>query len=175
MHKIALAACALACAGCAVSVGPSRGEERRRQFQADGERMTAGLAAARADKAAGRTGGVTAAATVTYWLGLKAALSPQPINPEAAARDIDHLPTLGADPDLVRHGQLVVEKMRAATATAHSLSETPVLFRFRGSARLDEQTRDVVVQCRAVERMRPDLTARYGVEFPPLDLPPSTE
>jgi hypothetical protein len=175
MHKLTLAACALACAGCAVSVGSNRGEELDREFQAKGERVTAGLAASRADKAAGRVDGVTASATVTYWLGLKAALNPQPINPEAAARDIDHLPTLGVDPDLVRQGQLVVEKMRAATGTAHTLSETPVLFRFRGSAKLDEQTRDVVIQCRAVERMRPDLTARYGMEFPPLDLPPSSQ
>lgn len=175
MHKIVSAACVLACLGCAVSVGPNRGEELRREFQARGERTTADLAASRADKAAGRADGVTASATVTYWLGLKAALSPQPINPEAAARDIDHLPTLGVDPDLLRQSRLVVEKMRAATATAHALSETPLPFRFRGSAKLDAQTKDAVTQCRTVERMRPDLTARYGMEFPPLDLPPSTQ
>ena len=44
--------------------------------------------AATDSKAAGRADGVTATATVNYWLGLKAALQPQPITPEAVAREM---------------------------------------------------------------------------------------
>jgi hypothetical protein len=71
---------------------------------------------------------VTASATVTYWLGLKAALNTLPINPEVAGREIDQLPTLGVDPELVRQSQLVVEKMRASGVSLQSLSGFTILF-----------------------------------------------
>lgn len=174
MNKLAWAvALVVPCAGCAVTSGPRRGEELRQEFQAREERMTADSAAARADKAAGRTSGVTASATVTYWLGLKAALRPVPINPETAAREIDRLPTLGVDPALVREGQLAVEKMRAAGASIRSVSGFAVLFHFPRSQLTEAEalSRAAVAQCRVVEQMRPDLTARYGTEFPTLDLP----
>lgn len=32
-------------------------------------------------------------------------------------------------------------------------------------------SRLAIEQCHAVERLRPELTARYGVEFPTLDVP----
>jgi hypothetical protein len=173
MNRLAVTAAVLACSGCAVSSGSNRSEELRQEFQSREERLTADMVAARADKAAGRTGGVTAAATITYWLGLKAALRPLPIDPGVAAREIDRLPTLGVDPVLVRESQFVVEKMRTASASIRSLSGFAVLFHFPRSqfAEAEALSRDAVSQCRVVERMRPKLTARYGMEFPPLDLP----
>jgi hypothetical protein len=101
-----------------------------------------------------------------------AALKPQPIDPSEAARAVGRLPTLGVDPDLVREGQLVVEKMQAAGTVIRSLSGFALLFPLPGTAKAERLARDAVAPCRVVERMRPDLTARYGVEFPPLDLPP---
>ena len=153
--------------------GPNRGEEFRQEFAGKAERITADIAASRVDKTAGRTDGVTASATVSYFLGLKTALRPQPLNPETAAKDIDHLPTLGVDPELVRQAQDLTAKMWDATRSAHSLSERPVLspFRLSANSKFEAQLKDMVAQCRVIERMRADLTARYGMEFPPLDLP----
>lgn len=171
MHKLAVAACALACAGCTVTTGSNRGEELHQEFAAKAERMTCDLAASQADKAAGRTG-VTASATVTYWLGLKAALKPQPIDPSEVAQQIDRLPMLGVDPELIQQGQLLVERMRAAGTAIRSLSGFAWLLPLPGTARAERLARDAVEQCRVIERLRPGLTARYGAEFPPLDLPP---
>jgi hypothetical protein len=67
----------------------------------------------------------------------------------------------------------VVEKMRAAAASIRPLSGFAVLFRLpqSGMSEAEALSRAAVEQCRVVDRTRPDLTARYGVEFPPLDLP----
>ena len=174
MHKLALAlATVIPCAGWVVSSGPNRGDELKQQSIARQEVKAADIAAERADKAAGRTTGVTASATVRYWLGLKSVLQPLPIDPTAAAEKISHLPTLGVDPDLVRKGQVVVEKMRAASASIKSITAFELLFHFPRTrfAEAEASSRVAIEQCRVVERMRPDLTARYGMEFPPLDVP----
>lgn len=172
MHKLALVA-VLSCAGCVVPSGSNRGEEPHQESQSKKERTTAILAAASADKAAGRENGVTASDTVAYWLGLKAALHPIPIDPDPAARKIVNLLTLGVDPELVREGQLVGEKMRAAAAAINSISTFEILFHFPRTRLVEAAalSRAAIEQCQVVERMRPDLTARYGVEFPPLDVP----
>lgn len=158
MNGLILVMCLLAGAGCTISMGPNRGEELRREFQARDERATAERAAARVDQTATWSDGVTATATVNYWRGLKAALQPQPNNPDSVARQIDHLPTLGVDPELVRQTQIVVEKMRTPSATAHSLSDSGwfSLFRWSTHARLDAELKDLVAQCRAIEKMRPE-------------------
>jgi hypothetical protein len=110
---------------------------------------------------------------MTYWLGLKAALHPMPIKPEAAALDIDCLSTQGVDPGLVREGQLVMEKMRTTANAIESVSTFEILFRYPGSRTLAASTAATAAfgQCRVVEGLRPELTARYGVEFPTLDVP----
>jgi len=166
MNKLILMACVLT--GCAVPA--NRGDKPHRESQ--DERKIIDLAA-RADKAAGRTGVVTASATMTYWLGLKAALKPRPINTETAARDITSLPILSVDPDLVREGQLVAQKMQAASASIKSISAFEIVFHYPRSRFTEAEalSRTAIEQCRVVERMRPDLTARFGVEFPPLDVP----
>lgn len=171
MRKLALAACVLACAGCVTSVS-TRGGERRAEFLATETRTTVDLAT-RADKAAGRAEGVTAAATAKYWLGVKSVVNLQPIDTRVAAEVIGRLPTQGVDPDLVREGRLVAEKMRAAAASIGSMPAVTTLFRVPTSRWLEAEalSRAAVEQCQVVERLRPDLTARYGVEFPVLDVP----
>ena len=65
MHKPVLALASLIpCAGCVVS-GSNSSDKPQQDFIARQEVMAADIAAARADKAAGRTPGVTASATVT--------------------------------------------------------------------------------------------------------------
>ena len=175
MNKLALAlAAVLPCAGCALTSGPDRDAEMRRGLRVEREKVTAARAASKADSAAGRTDGVTAASTVTYWIGFKAALPPGPINPDAVMRDLSRLSTAGVDPDLLRETNLVSEKMWALSASIQSIPEYAVLFRYPRShfARAEERGRVAVEQCRVVERMRADLTAKYGVEFPPIELPP---
>jgi hypothetical protein len=89
------------------------------------------------------------------------------------AEEVDRLPTLCVDPGLVREGRLAVETMRAAAASLRSVPAFAILFRYPGSAFAEAEALSgtAVEQCRAVDRLRPELTARYGVEFPPLDLP----
>src|SRR5690348_1974833 len=116
MKKFVLAACV--CAGCANTNEPNKGKELRPEF----EQERTALAASKADAAAGRTGMVTAASTMKYWLSLKAALHPLPINPAEVAKKVTLLPTLGVDPELVREGQVVAEKMRTAGTAIRSLS-----------------------------------------------------
>jgi hypothetical protein len=171
MKKIALVACVLACAGCVYSAS-TRGGERRSEFLANEHRTTVDLAT-RADQAAGRADGVTAAATARYWLNVKAMVNLEPIHPRVTAQVIGRLPTEGVDPDLVREGQLVAEKMRAAAASIDSMPAVTILFHVPQSRWLEAEalSRAAVEQCQAVERLRPELTARYGVSFPTLDVP----
>ena len=174
MHKLVLALASLIpCPGC-VGSGSNSGDKLQQDVIARQEVMAADIAAVRADNAAGRTAGVTASATVTYWLGLKAALRPRPIDPGAAAETIGHLPTLGVEPELVREGQLVVEQMRAASASIKSISAFEVFFRVSRPRFVEAEvllSRAAIEQCQVVERMRPDLSARFGMEFPALDVP----
>ncbi len=173
MCKLVLTVTLLTCVGCAVTSGPNRGEELRQEFKTKEEQSITDIAADRADKAAGRTSGPTASATAAYWLGLKTALRPHPIDPASVAREIDHLPTLSVDPLLVREGQVVAEKMRAAGTSIKAISAFEIIFHFPRSRFIEAETRsrDAIAQCRLVERMRPDLTIRYGIEFSPFDLP----
>jgi hypothetical protein len=165
MRTLALAACVLGCAGC-LSTRPKPAE-------ALAEQSAATAAAARADLDAGRSSGVRGAATMVYWLSLTDALHPPPINPGTVARTIDSLPTQGVDPDLLRQGQFVSEKMKAAAASLDSMPVVTILFRVPQSRWLESEnlSRAAVEQCQMVERLRPELMARYGVEFPPLDVP----
>jgi len=171
MKKIAVVACVLACAGCVTSVS-TRGGACRSEFLANEIRTTTDLAT-RADVAAGRADGVTAAATARYWLNVKAMVNLEPIDPRVTAQVIGRLPTRGVDPDLVREGQLVAEKMQAAAASIDSRSAVTILFHVPQSrwAEAEALRRAAVEQCQFVERLRPELTARYGVEFPTLDVP----
>ena len=165
MNKIALVTCILTCAGC-LSVLTKPAENLAEQsFARD--------AAARADLDAGRTTGERGAATMVYWLSLKDALHPLPINPKAAVRAIDSLPTLGVDPDLLRQGHLLTEKMKIAAATLDSMPVFTILFRIPASRWLDAEAsaKAIVEQCNVVAGLRQELTARYGVEFPNLDPP----
>jgi hypothetical protein len=174
MTRLALAlAVVIPCVGCVVGSGPNRVEAPDQQVHNREEVKTAASAATIADQTAGRTNGVTASATITYWLGIKAALRPHPIDPGAVARDIGNLLRLGVDPELVRESQLVVDKMRAASASIKSLSAVAVLFHFPRSrlAEAEALSREAFAQCQVIERMRSDLTARFGVEFPSLELP----
>jgi len=166
MNKLASAiAVGISCVGCVAS---QTSVERPRVQNREEVK-----AAALADKAAGRTNGVTASATLTYWLGIKAALRPHPIDLALAAREIDHLLKLDVDPELLRESQIAAEKMRAASASLKSLSAFALLFHFPRShfAEAETLSREALAQCQAIERMRPDLTARFGVEFPSLELP----
>jgi hypothetical protein len=54
-----------------------------------------------------------------------------------------------------------------------SVPAVTILFRLPQSrwAEAEAPSRAAVEQCQAAERLRPELTARYGVEFPPLDVP----
>ncbi len=171
MKKIAVVACVLACAGCVTPVS-TRGGERRSEFLANEFRTTVD-SATRADTAAGRADGVTAAATARYWLSVKAMVNLEPINPRVTAQVIGRLPTQGVDPDLIREGQLAAEKMRVAGASIDSMPAVTILFRVPQSRWLEAEnlSRLAIEQCEAVELLRPELTARYGVEFPPLDVP----
>ena len=113
MSRLALSVCVVAFAGCMTT--------RSRPAEYLAEQSAATAAAARADLDAGRTTGARGAATMVYWLWLKDALHPPvpkdathptPIDPKAVARAIDSLPTTGVDPQLLKQGQLVAEKMR---------------------------------------------------------------
>lgn len=173
MNRVIVTAAVLACAGCAVSGGSNRGVELRQDFHAKEGRTGDDVTASRADEAAGRTSEVTASATAIYWSGLKAALKPRPIDPKVVARDITSLSTLGVDPDLVWEGQFAAEKMRSAADSIRSISAFAILFHFPRSqlAEAEALSRAAVGQCWVIERMRPKLAARHGMEFPPLNLP----
>ena len=165
MNRLALAACFLACAGC-LSTSAKPAEYLAKQSAAT-------QAAMRADLDAGRTEGVRAAATMAYWLWVRDALRPVPINPGTAARTIDSLPTQGVDPDLLQQGQLAAEKMRAAAASIDSMPAITVLLHVPSSRWLEAEglSRAAMEQCQVIERMQPVLKARYGVEFPQLEVP----
>jgi hypothetical protein len=170
MNKHAFAICVLACAGCAFSDGSKQDEAQSLAFQ--NERKTVFFAALRADHEAGRQDGVMASATVIYWMGLKAALHPAPIDSDVAAKTIVKLSTRDVDPDLVREGQLVAEKMRAAADSIGSMPVVTILFRVPLSRWLEAEalSKAAIDQCRVVEGMRPELKARYGVEFPSFEI-----
>ena len=104
---------------------------------------------------------------------MKAVVNLEPFYPRVAAEVIGRLPTRGVDPDLVREGQLVAEKMRAAATSINSMPATAILFHVPQSrwAEPEALSRAAVEQYQFVERLRPELTARYGVEFPTLDVP----
>jgi hypothetical protein len=165
MIKLTLATCVIACAGCVSAIGVSK-------WDSYGDYVDQ-LHAIDADKAAGRTDGVTASATMKYWIGMKAAVQPVPIYPEVVAQDISKLPTQGVDPDLVRQGQIVVDKMRAAADSINSMPGVTILLRIPWSRWLEAEalSKAAVEQCYLVDQIRPELKARYGVEFPPLDVP----
>ena len=161
----------VSCVGCAASSTSRRGEELRQEVEAKQERMAVSLAASKADNVAGRTKGTTAAATSAYWLGLKETLRPLPIDPAVAARTIANLPVRDVDPDLIREGQLVAEKMRAASASVKSLSPFAILFGLPSCAEAANQSRSAIEQYSAAGKLRPVLAARYGMEFPPFNVP----
>jgi hypothetical protein len=167
MHKLALT-CLIVCAGC---ISPGTKMNLGKEYY--DERMTATRAAADADKAAGRKDGVTASATVTYWMGLKALFSSVPVDSDVMAKEIGGLPTEGVDPELVREGHLIAEKMRAAADSIRLMPAFTILFHRPASRWLEAEalSKAAIEQGYVVERMRPALTARYGVEFPPLNVP----
>jgi hypothetical protein len=169
MIKLAFATCLVACVGC-ISFERSGNTGPSHPFL--NERTAAVIAATRADEAAGQRD-ITASASMTYWMGLKEALHQVPIDSEVAAKDIRNLPTKGVDPDLVRECQLAAEKMQAASESIYSMPVYTILFHLPFSRWLEAEARGkaAMEQCYLVEQMRPELSVRYGVEFPPLDVP----
>ena len=63
--------------------------------------------------------------------------------------------------------------MRAASVSIKSISAFEIFFRIPRSRFVEAEvlSRAAVEQCQVVERMRPDLSARFGVAFPALDVP----
>jgi hypothetical protein len=179
MIKFAFATCLVACVlvacvGC-ISFETSGGPDQafRLEFK---EWTTAIDAAYYADDAARPSLGaedVTAFSTMSYWMGLKKALHPVPIDSGVAARVIGNLQTRGVDPALLREGQLAAEKMRATADSLGSMPVYTILFQLPHSRWLEAEAlgKAAMEQCYVVEKMRLELSARYGVEFPPLDVP----
>jgi len=172
MIKFAFATCLVACVGCISFETSGNGKAGPSQACLH-ERGEAFYGASKSDDAAGRTEGVTALATMSYWMGLKLVLQPVPIDSEVAAKGISHLTTKGVDPDLVREGQLAGEKMRATADSIGSMPVYTILFHLPHSRWLEAEAlgKAAMEQCYVVEKMRSELSARYGVEFPPLDVP----
>jgi hypothetical protein len=175
MIKLAFATWLVACVGC-ISFETSGNAGSDQAFRLEFKEWTTAIDAAKAaDDAAGRTLGaeeVTAFYTMSYWMGLKKALHPAPIDSGIAARVIGNLQTRGVDPALLREGQLAAEKMQAAANPIKSMPVYTILFQLPHSRWLEAEAlgKAAMEQCYLVEKMRPELSARYGVEFPPLDV-----
>ena len=175
MIRLAFATCLVACVGC-ISFETSENAGSDQAFRLEFNEWTTAIDAAyHADDAAGRTLGaeeVTAFYTMSYWMGLKKALHPAPIDSGIAARVIGNLQTRGVDPALLREGQLASEKMQAAANSNKSMPVYTILFQLPHSRWLEAEAlgKAAMEQCYLVEKMRPELSARYGVEFPPLDV-----
>jgi len=174
MRKLAFAACLIACTDC-ISFETSGNAGPDQAFRLEFKEWTTAIDAAyHADDAARPSLGaedVTAFSTMSYWMGLKKAL--HPIDSGVAARVIGNLQTRGVDPALLRDGQLVVEKMRAAADSINSMPVYTILFRIPWSRWLEAEalSKAAMEQCYRLEPLRGQLTTRYSVVFPPLDVP----